>query len=101
MSKLNEQSSALEIQVAIDALPELSRTVYDAIETSLYAEAYFSDVEWSDIIHQSGCTKQQVSGVAKKLVETGLVYLEDADVNGKQYDFVHALAHDLEVGSFA
>ena len=97
---LNYESSPEEIAVVINTLPELSRKVYDVIIKGLYAEPGFSDLTWSAIATSAGITHQQISGVAKKLIETGLVYDEpyegfdlDTEFNNN-YVFVHALVHD-------
>lgn len=92
---INNDSSRTDIEIARRALPDLSRRAYAVLCDSLYAEPGFSDVEWDDIAMDLPASKAAMAGVAKRLLESGLVYTEGGTCLDGDPMFIHAVAHDL------
>lgn len=83
----------------IETLPELSRQVLLAIHDELHQyetesgievrNMCYSALEGKEVAQDLGVSPQAVGGALKHLVEEGLAWVEDTDVNGRPYHFLH------------
>jgi len=83
----------------IGTLPDLSRRVLVRLHECLHdcegesgkerREWGFSDIEGSDMAQWLGTSPQVVGGTLDHLVEERLAWVEDTDVNGCPYRFLH------------
>ena len=90
-------SNREEIKNTIESLPTLSRRAFDWIFDNRHPEDGFSDTTWDEVANGIDAISSQISGVATKLVEAKLVWVDRTDVNGTPYDFVHIEAEVVEV----
>lgn len=68
--------NAAELDARLSALPQKTRTVYTAIQGSLYAEPGFSDVKTGHIVRSLGSELASVRGSLGHLMDEGLVHME-------------------------
>lgn len=78
----------------IVALPELPLLVYSTINRGLYGEPGFSDFTPSDLAAEFKGDTELVGFALTILKNAGLVWVENTDVNGFPYHFIHTFAHD-------
>jgi len=76
-------------------LPNFSQVVYNQLNSALYAEPGFSDVEGHDLAAALAVSPEAIGGAIKKLVEAGLVFTYASEVNGEHtYQFIDTYAHE-------
>lgn len=83
----------------IDTLPQLSRDALVMLHSWLHdyegesgkadRNMCFSDIEGHELAKSLGVSDQAVGGALAHLSEEGLVWIDDDDVNGRKYRFLH------------
>lgn len=81
-----------EFTAKFNQLPTLSQQVMAKIILCLYAEPGFSDVMVQDL----PCTPAQWTGVCKRLLDDGLIFIEHTTTNNEQRQFIYAPVHTYE-----
>ena len=76
------------------ALPERLQRTYYLINLKLYGEPGFSDLTPAELAANMGGDTELVGWALIVLKEAGLVWVEDTEVNGFPYHFIHTTAHD-------
>jgi hypothetical protein len=100
MNDYKEIDNTPELMERLFKLPEFSRSIYEAIQDSMYAEPGFSDVTTDDLYAKAeelGGTKKSIGGAITCLTKAGLVHVYDDEVNGAKVSFLHTYEHDNEI----
>lgn len=83
-----------ELQARLASIPEYSARVYATLQSSLYAEPFFSDVTVKDLAEKMGESTQAIRGALALLTTEGLVYSEEYSANYRTRIFLHTFEHD-------